>query len=420
MAKKLKFPGLQQRFEDASIRLLLERQQPLKARELIDLLQKRPREFEISPEEADDLNNNFANYAARAKEAGVIRSGGPWRGYELVDAEAAKARVTREPTSRPSEEDQITGDETAMPEPGRRNQHYESLLHLPATVALSGEFSSRVWSLPNASDSVRWGNPDMLMLRSTALSDLRDYDRSLAPDLFKLIDVTPECILSSIELKIFLSRGRSTMFSAVAETAANSRWANEAWLVFLDRTASSDPLDDDIVSLARSVEVGLIELYINEEHGGIDLKVHAAATPRATLRLAELKKERGGVLREAQALLQHWNDSKDPTFLDVEYANHKARVLVEQGVENLRRQKGFSRDDSMKELLEQFGTTKEERLFVTKLTKGSLQAAAQAATLVDDRPLERVLTDSADDEKVKKQADIFRSEVAALSGSAWE
>ena len=74
----------------------------------------------------------------------------------------------------------------------------------------------------------------MLMVRPSLLSRINDYDKELDPELFNTIDATHECILASIEIKGGLERHRSALFTAIAEAAANSRWANEAWLAFVD------------------------------------------------------------------------------------------------------------------------------------------------------------------------------------------
>src|SRR5439155_23392341 len=133
-----------------------------------------------------------------------------------------------EPSSVPSRE-----EDTKLA-PAR--QHRESFLHLPVTVALSGLFSSRVVSLPNAADPVKWGNPDMLMLRASPISSMHEVfrDAELDPKIFGKVDVTPECILSSVEVKGGLDRSRPSMFQAIAEAAANSRWANDGLRVFVD------------------------------------------------------------------------------------------------------------------------------------------------------------------------------------------
>ena len=166
----------------------------------------------------------------------------------------------------------------------------------------------------------------MLMLRPSPLARLQEYDRDLDPDLFSAMDVTPACILALIEVK-GLELDRALLFTAIAEAAANSRWANEAWLVFVDWKEEKRALDSDVVSLARSVEVGLLEVQLASEAQTMQVVVHHAAPTRPTLRVGELTQDRVGVLRAAQELLREWQ-SGSATFLDIDFPQHKLRVLI--------------------------------------------------------------------------------------------
>lgn len=197
MARPAKFPGLQQRYE-AALKEILSDGSALKAREIVDAVRSNAAVFSITEPECDDLGANFANYTARAKTAGVLISDGPWAGYRLVPTAGAVSKASGlapiaalEPSGAPAGE---TDTE-------RKYQFWESFLHLPVTIALSSQFGARVVSLQNAADLVRWGNPDMLMLRASALERLSDFDPELRVDLFGMVDATPECILASIEVK---------------------------------------------------------------------------------------------------------------------------------------------------------------------------------------------------------------------------
>jgi hypothetical protein len=79
MARAPKHPGLQQKFERVLLEVLAGGKS-LKARELVDGATSLKAKYGITDDEAEDLGQNFANYAARAKDAGVIISGGPWGG----------------------------------------------------------------------------------------------------------------------------------------------------------------------------------------------------------------------------------------------------------------------------------------------------------------------------------------------------
>lgn len=280
MATRAKFPGLQKRFEDTLSTIFVGK--ATKSRdEIIKGVSENTAEFQ--PEEVADLKDNFANYIKRAKDSGIIEEHGPKAGYSLkADALA------------------MVGPEIS---PGKKvnkeNIHWESFLHFAVTISLSEQFLGRVDSLPTSIDSVKWGNPDLLMLRASPISSSlflsQDDSEPLESKYFKKIDSTPECIISSIELKVGLGRSRSAMFQAISEAAANSRWANEGWLVFVDYN-NPDPLEEDILSLARAVEIGIIEMQVGEVLHSI---VHQKAPIRPNLRLDEMGSDRRGILMEA-------------------------------------------------------------------------------------------------------------------------
>lgn len=410
MARGPKHPGLQQKFERVLLELLAGGK-PLKAKELVQGAASLAPKYGITTAEVEDLGQNFANYAARAKDAGVIVSGGPWGGYQLSNPAAATAPGSIRPAAGgpPATAPTATAGE---PAPAGR-QHWESFLHLPLTVALSTHFSSRVVSLENATDNVRWGNPDMLMLRPSPLSRVQDFDPSLNPTAFRVVDVSPECILASIEIKGGLDRDRAKLFTAVAEAAANSRWANEAWLVFVDWEPTEQGLDEDVVSLARSVEVGLLEVRPTEYVHTLRTIVHHAAPTRATLRIGELTRERVGVLHAAQKLLELWSQD-ETTFLDVDSAEQKARLLLQQAFENLRRQKGFTASRSLTDLLQPLRASEVDREYVDALLKAALRTGAIAAGIDVEGDLAAVLAEAADNAVIKKSADDFRTDLQAF------
>lgn len=98
MARAPKHPGLQQKFERVLLEVLAGGKS-LKARELVDGVTSLKAKYGITDDEAEDLGQNFANYAARAKDAGVIISGGPWGGYQLSTPAATGASGTAAPSA---------------------------------------------------------------------------------------------------------------------------------------------------------------------------------------------------------------------------------------------------------------------------------------------------------------------------------
>ncbi len=242
------------------------------------------------------------------------------------------------------------------------------------------------------------------------MARVQDYDPEIYPELFARVDVTPDCILASVEVKGILDRDRTVLFSAISEAAANSRWANEAWLVFVDWRFSDRSLDEDVVSLARSVEVGLLEVKIEPNAPTLRVTIHYAAQTRATLRIGELTRARAGVLRSAQVLLGEWEPRG--TFLDVDYADQKLRVLIQQALSNLRTQKGFTGGGAMADLLAPLRASAEDKAYVAGSLQASLRTAALSAGVEDGANLAPIVCEAGDSELTKRVADALSADMA--------
>jgi hypothetical protein len=350
MPKPLKHPDLQKKFE-ALLCAELRTTSHMPSADILETAKEKREQFNLRPDELEDLMVNSSNYFARAKQNGVLVSHGKRRGYSLAAGVAnsndtplvALNDPTRPVTVAPPAcevENDVQAPERAV------NLQWESFLHLPASLALAQRFGARVLSLPKASDrAVKWGNPDMLMIRPSAIESLDYFLRQRDIDIsrFRAVDDSAKAILSSIELKFDLRRNRSKWFQAVAETAANSLWANEAWLVFVDAERSTEPLDRELLALARSAEIGILELALRSDDGDyIEVIEHRPATVRARLRVGDLDAEqRCGLLSGAHQLLVDYE--RDGSFLDAEGDVHVARVLLQQALQNLQEQTGFSR-----------------------------------------------------------------------------
>jgi hypothetical protein len=420
MPRPPKYPGLQQRYEQALSKLLADGQ-TLKAREILDGVRQKASDFGISPGECDDLDANFANYTARAKDASVVVARGPWGGYKLSSVAGAEGDAV---AASPTATELSSADDSAQPS-RKPSQYWESFLHLPLTVALSSHFSGRVKSLSNSCNPTKWGNPDMLMLRPSALTQMRDRNPELDPTLFRLVDVTPECILASIEVKACRGRNRAFLFSSISETAANSRWANEAWLVFVDRNPTEQEIDEDVVSLARSVEVGLLEIRVEskddpESKDGpedtlrtvLHLRpvLHHAAPTRPTLRVGELGSARADILLAAQDLLRAWQQNDVLTFLDVERAERKGRVLIQQALDNLCTQRRFIEPARLADLIGSWACSDEDRKYVRDLLEATVVSVADAAGVSAGNAAEtiKILIATDDTKLVREPVDELR------------
>jgi hypothetical protein len=392
MTRPIKHPGLQPKFEAALQNILAS--EPLSGGAIQERLGPVAKQFEISPVELQDLRKNFVNYIGRAKTAGVISSGGPWSGYEL-NRPASPAGSGAAPTPTPDER-------TAR-------QPTEAAMHLVATCALSLHFSARVLSLPTTVDSVAWGNADMLMLRGNPSRERLEGNK-LDPEVLKLADSSPECILSSIELKYGLERNRRLWFLAVAEAAANSRWANESFLVHVTSGLPPEALDDEVVSLARSAEIGILEVVPLARDGrvSVETRVIVAAPQRPYLRLAELSGTRAGLLQEAHTLLKSWNENV-VTFLDVDGAPGKLLQLLLQAVQNLRRQPGFG-NRALKDALGTIVGPTVPSLFAAALDTATSTTDA-GPTLASARD---ALTEVGSNTLTKSQWDAFLADLEAV------
>lgn len=162
-------------------------------------------------------------------------------------------------------------------------------------------------------------------------------------------------------------------------------------------------MDEDVISLARSVEVGLIEVQITANMPTLRTIVHHPAPMRATLRVGELTRERVGVLRATQELLREWEEGA--TFLDVDFAEQKVRLLMQQALANLRRQRGFVAGARLAELLKPLRLTDKDAEYVRVALQASLRTAALAGGVEDAADLVELVRKAADDKLVRKEAD---------------
>jgi hypothetical protein len=333
VSKPPKHPGLQGKLEDA-LRSLLKPDEHASGPDFLARLTSEISRYSISPVELEHIVATQSNYFTRAVNNGVLIRHGKKQGYSLATMAGTAGTVTTPSDAEPDVE----------PGAGTANRQWESLLHFPLTLALAQKFDAHVVSLPAAADSGRWANPDLLMIRLSERSRLYARAADLDPDAFAHVDASPPLILAAIEAKFGLRRSRSVLFQAVAEAAANSRWANEAWLAFFDRDAGStpEPLPNDALALARATEVGIVELILDNtdpEEPELRVHEHVAAPRRLVLRFDELNNDRIEVLREAQRAIRDF-DAMDETLLGLEDAL-RIRTAMERGLRNLGRQRGF-------------------------------------------------------------------------------
>ena len=178
-------------------------------------------------------------------------------------------------------------------------------------------------------------------------------------------------------------------------------------------------INEDVVSLARSVEVGILEVRVcsgSQTVPPLRTVVHHLAPTRTNLRVGELTRDRVGILLKAQESLRAWQDDEARTFLEVEHAEHKARVLIQQALENLRSQKGFAENLPLAELINHLASSDEDEKYVVDVLQATLQSVALAAGIEvgDTAEIIKILIGAADSKLVRKDVDALKKNLAAF------
>lgn len=261
MARRATFPGLVDKFHRA-LAETMRSGDTISSTDILGQIEKAKEQFGISDQEYEHLEANRGYYFRRAKEEGVIEGRGRGRsgGYGLVAAAHADDSDETGP------EGSVELGPPIVVQGVNGNTPWESFLHVAASLMLAWEFQAEVRSLPAKGVNVKWANPDLLMVRASGLERRRrEIGARYSAILEKLrkVDSTPSLILSSIELKFDIANDRSKMFRAIAEAAANGRWANETWLVFMNREPQGT-IDRTALELAQSTGVGIMEIEVVE------------------------------------------------------------------------------------------------------------------------------------------------------------
>ena len=212
MSKRAKFPDLQAKFEDA-LRTLFRKLEPSARQSGPAILKwcKDNSADDVSDVEMADLDDNFSTYVRHAIGNGVIESHGKKKGYSCVSRTMSPVRRWKVKRSLPEVRPLWRRPSyLSVPPPRGPIKQWEGLFHFAATVALTLELGrdyhayAHVCSLPKSTDHKEWGNPDMIAVRESswtlATSALADDDLEKA---LRLADTSPECIITSVELKSF-------------------------------------------------------------------------------------------------------------------------------------------------------------------------------------------------------------------------
>lgn len=242
-----KFNGLQSKFQDFLLKKIKVGEK-VSGKEISKLLDATHKKFQITDEELADLKNNWSNYTYRAKVSGILQSHGQRKGYSII----------KQSDSRSDQPTPIAKD--AASEKEIPSDLIEAFLHIPLTFLLSEEFNSRVISMPGILDKLKWANPDMLMIRDSPNYYVLRSEQSISQ--IKLIDSSPQYILSSVEIKFNIGTNRTNVLNALYQTASHGLWANETWLIFFDDDSTETDFDPDSIAFASATGVGIKRMII--------------------------------------------------------------------------------------------------------------------------------------------------------------
>ena len=202
----------------------------------------------------------------------------------------------------------------SVPPPRGPIKQWEGLFHFAATVALTLELGrdyhayAHVCPLPKSTDHKEWGNPDMIAVRESswtlATSALADDDLEKA---LRLADTSPECIITSVELKSFDHPvSRKEWFAAISGNGSQLQVGQRGGSAV--RISSLEPIDvpDEIKSLARDSGVGLYEIQFRED-SELSVVKHVTHKSRPTIRLEQLasgEDKQSGLLKKIKEMLR--------------------------------------------------------------------------------------------------------------------
>lgn len=351
MGRKKKFVDLQEKFEKALIELEREKastnpnkQNLYKTEDLISMIEPHRLKYEISEEELNDLKANSANYIYRAKENQIITSFGTKQGYKINPE---------------SQSDNSSTDTNNSANSTQEYEYWESFLHFVGSIMLSKEFDSKIISLPHKTSNLKWGNPDMIMIRDNWTYNSSESNFKL--DLISKVDSSPKYILSSIELKYGLDGNRANVLNALSETAINGSWANENWLVYMNSSEDCQDFDADSFDFAKRNGIGLIEILVSDSSSNPNIKLKRVlnAEKRNYLQLNmefTKKNNKTNLLNYINQIISEFEEFGSYREQDGNY--FKLSELLYQAFNNLTTQKGFApqknKDNGELVLLEQF------------------------------------------------------------------
>ncbi|NTV13133.1 MAG: hypothetical protein HGA96_04260 [Desulfobulbaceae bacterium] len=319
-----KFPGLQKKFEDSVVEAF-SKNKSFNYNTVIKNIANFKQKYLIDDNEFTDLEKNLSNYIYRAIDNNIIISLGRKKGYRIVNDEFSECSID-------------VACENVEKTSGTIDVSKESFLHFPVTLLLSNFFNSKIYSLPAKSINAKWANPDMFMIRKNKKFELND-DLNLDLELLKMVDSSPELVVSSIELKYGLAN-RTMVLGALSETAINGSWANENWLVFFEDNQMPASIDEDCLDFAKANKIGIIRIkqIVSGSIKEYEMFVILQPMQRTTLQFnSEFAKSKEPLLKIILKQLKEFNDNGSYREQDGEYS--KLTTLLMQASSNLTKQR---------------------------------------------------------------------------------
>ena len=297
-----------------------------------------------SEEETAYMQNNGANLMTFAKAEGRLISMGKKQGYRLPGPSEVQPVSSVSSHMHEADEDDDSEPNTAATASVRQ---WEGFLHFAATLVLSKAIKGLVVSLPKAQgEQASFSNPDMVVVRDRYSHLEEELESHL--DAIRQFGAEARYVLSSVELKYGI-KNRKNFILAVSETTANSSWANESWLVFMqqpsvDRSGMDKFPDENMLEIARRSEVGVLEIIVATDGSYLDYMTHVYAKTRPVLTVTTSNELDTKYLQIAKDALESFRQKeKDATPRPVQ----RAVALLRQANKNLEKQAGFGSDEAL-------------------------------------------------------------------------
>ena len=343
MADSSKKGGLQQEFEK-----MLTNNFEVEKKFTTPEVRTKINSLDIDEETKSSWLNGLKTYLTRATQSEIIRSFGQRRGYELINSGIDISKDLKNDNKKSKNCKTIKTQE-------HQNAQWESFFHLIASNMLCKKFNARVISLPKKQDNVKWGNPDMIMIRDSMF-----FNANNRLDNLEKVDSRPVWTLSSIELKFGLNGKRNSWLDALMEASINGSWANENWLVYMDRhdelqNINEYDIDIDAIDFARRNGIGIVNIKLVKTDNAYGFSSHIVceATYRAYLDLNNKfladdtgKAERDRLYSEISTALKNYEDKEN--YLNIMNNDHyRFYHFLSDLRSNISKQPGFYQDKTV-------------------------------------------------------------------------